>query len=559
MAFLPAPVMSTPTIPRARYGLFSVAEVINTNDPHIAGGGSYESSMFCSGGNVIAAAACVFPALGQVGGGPLYVTAVPAVINTDYECFGPINLAEFQAEATKALVANQERLLSAGLFEAIFPPGTASTVALTSATPVDALAALEGLARLYYSGQPTIHAAANLVSVLTASNVVRPAGDHLETVSGARVHPIANLDTTVMYLTGALTIWKGPNKVLDPVAATTNGQYTNTFRTVSLSAVAVANDCGIFFKVTGIASGSKVPGATGVTAGSPATLAPGGVTAPYDLGDLSADPVIGNTGSAKPAATPWTAGQYLVLGDGSRVTWTGTAWALWNAPIAAPTKATTKAYDTFAADAGITAQTSAMAMKLDSLGYLASPTAAWGQGQYMTVGTYRFYWNGTSWRPGSVCSPSLAEAQPVVPSSGVGPWATLAALQADPVYGNTGSCPPSEEGWFRGGWVDITGGTFAQWANTAGAVGWVAGKAPDYKAAKNNDVFPLVPGVPIAAGTTAVQAVAAMAPAGFVASPLTNWTVGQKVTITYGALSGANRLTTTAYWNGTAWVQGIHP
>lgn len=59
--------------------------------------------------------------------------------------------------------------------------------------------------------------------------------------------------------------------------------------------------------------------ATGATAGSPGTLTPVNSYAPATLAEAA-------TVTATPN-TAWTAGQYIVLGDGSTAHWTGTAWA----------------------------------------------------------------------------------------------------------------------------------------------------------------------------------------------------------------------------------------
>jgi hypothetical protein len=58
--------------------------------------------------------------------------------------------------------------------------------------------------------------------------------------------------------------------------------------------------------------------ATGATAGTPATLTPANSYAPADfthIGGLTASPL-----------TEWTAGQYVLLRDGSKAYWDGTQW-----------------------------------------------------------------------------------------------------------------------------------------------------------------------------------------------------------------------------------------
>lgn len=71
------------------------------------------------------------------------------------------------------------------------------------------------------------------------------------------------------------------------------------------------------------------PAITGLTAPTGTALAwtatPDRSVPPADLATLKADGVIGDSGTAKPAAK-FTTGQYYVLLDGSRVSYDGTAW-----------------------------------------------------------------------------------------------------------------------------------------------------------------------------------------------------------------------------------------
>jgi hypothetical protein len=62
--------------------------------------------------------------------------------------------------------------------------------------------------------------------------------------------------------------------------------------------------------------------ATGATAGTPGTWTPANSAPPATFPSLtSANPAI----VASPL-TPWTTGENVVLGDGSKVHWSGTAW-----------------------------------------------------------------------------------------------------------------------------------------------------------------------------------------------------------------------------------------
>jgi len=66
----------------------------------------------------------------------------------------------------------------------------------------------------------------------------------------------------------------------------------------------------------------------GATAGDPGFFTPPGASAPANLAALLAiDPDVTATPS-----TAWEDDQYVLLGDNSRATWTGTAWEAWTAP-----------------------------------------------------------------------------------------------------------------------------------------------------------------------------------------------------------------------------------
>lgn len=254
MAILPSATVSAPTIQEARYGLYSVVNVIPTNDPHIMGGTTYESTMLCAdGGLIVLDDVCTADAFTDDTTNPSYTDAVPALLTSLYECTGPMNLAEFHAKAMKAASSNQERILSNLLFPNVFDPADATTATNVGTGVAGALATLEGIARTFYSGQGIIHTAASNVSLLTQGFQIRVAGDHLETQLGTRIHAIADDDDTAMYLTGAVTIWRGNTQVLDPVQEKNgSGNYTNLWRVHASTTIAVANDCGIFYKVTGL-------------------------------------------------------------------------------------------------------------------------------------------------------------------------------------------------------------------------------------------------------------------------------------------------------------------
>lgn len=71
------------------------------------------------------------------------------------------------------------------------------------------------------------------------------------------------------------------------------------------------------------------PAATGATAGTPGTFTPAGSTPPANLAALEG--VVAPT-----PATAWTAGQFVVLGDGSYAHWDGDSWESGATPAAEP-------------------------------------------------------------------------------------------------------------------------------------------------------------------------------------------------------------------------------
>lgn len=60
------------------------------------------------------------------------------------------------------------------------------------------------------------------------------------------------------------------------------------------------------------------PAVTSATAGTPGGFLPAGADSPDSLAEM--------TGITAVPATPWTTGQHVVLGDGTRACWSGTDW-----------------------------------------------------------------------------------------------------------------------------------------------------------------------------------------------------------------------------------------
>lgn len=147
--------------------------------------------------------------------------------------------------------------------------------------------------------------------------------------------------------------------------------------------------------------------------------------------------------------------------------------SLWAPPVPpGPDKGSASPGDTFPAEVTVTAEDATNAAKLAGLGYVADPTTPWAADEYMTVGAYRFWWNGTQWMPGAN-APALAATGVVAGEpghftpSGATPPATIGDLRtAIP------SPAPADE-WTTAQYVEIGTGN-AYWSGTD----WVMGKAP---------------------------------------------------------------------------------
>jgi len=164
-----------------------------------------------------------------------------------------------------------------------------------------------------------------------------------------------------------------------------------------------------------VGGSSTLPGltlATGVTAGTPGTWSPANASPPLNLAALQAKGAMGQTGA-------WTAGQYVILYDGSHAYWTGTAWAAGEVP-SPPTGALAGAPGSFTPAGSAVPATLAALQALGALGQ----TAAWATGQYVVLGdSSNANWPGTAWAAG--IHAALEDAHVVTPGN-----FTIAAIQA---------------------------------------------------------------------------------------------------------------------------------
>jgi hypothetical protein len=86
---------------------------------------------------------------------------------------------------------------------------------------------------------------------------------------------------------------------------------------------------------------------TGANAGIPGTWTPAGSIPPdnvYDLAQGHWVEVVANP------QTQWTTGQYVTLGDGTRATWSGTAWVGGVAPLESEASTESKTFEAIPVD-----------------------------------------------------------------------------------------------------------------------------------------------------------------------------------------------------------------
>jgi hypothetical protein len=181
--------------------------------------------------------------------------------------------------------------------------------------------------------------------------------------------------------------WKGEVKLSPPdtIGNTTSGTYATFTASLPYQGKPVLID----------STGAEVSPApvtpTGVTAGSPGAFTPANATAPANLAALQALGALGQSAA-------WTAGQYVVLGDGSYATWGGAAWA-------AATKATAGVAGTPGTwtPAGSIPPATLAALTGSSPAITATPATAWTTGQSVVLGNASdAHWSGTAWLAGVV-------------------------------------------------------------------------------------------------------------------------------------------------------------
>ncbi len=174
--------------------------------------------------------------------------------------------------------------------------------------------------------------------------VAKNAGDQTTKLCGATRPGVTtydytltgNVDVDLANDSGLLALsWDSPGSVQDfefipntELGVTFSGQLV--LDPLNVKADEYGGDLTSDFSFSIVGTPSRVVGGgavaiTGVTAGTPGSFQPANAPIPANLAALKADPVVGDAGTNKPSATPWTTGQSVLLGTGS-AHWDGSAW-----------------------------------------------------------------------------------------------------------------------------------------------------------------------------------------------------------------------------------------
>jgi hypothetical protein len=181
---------------------------------------------------------------------------------------------------------------------------------------------------------------------------------------------------------------------------------------------------------------------TAIIPGQPGTYQPNlAAVVPNDLAALQALGAVGQS-------TPWTAGQYIVLGNTQPAYWDGAQWQLGIAPV---TPVVTQ---------GSPGTVSPVPFNLASLQAYGSlgQTTAWPPGSSITLGNgQQAHWNGSAWVAGPAPTPVVAlpaatvrpGAPPGAPAAG---YQVLYSSGATLVQGPRPSPAPMSSGVYAANW-----------------------------------------------------------------------------------------------------------
>lgn len=282
-----APVaVDAPSVTPARGGLLPVADITEASDSHIAFGIEYQSFLCDEGGYT---AGCVDAPAGvpiddpKLFGGSHIVQGVPVVVYAGIECdlFG----APYSQQALDRLAGSEDRLVAEAFYRwAVLGQWNAGTApvafqeTVTADNIVEAIAALEQYAGETYAGRPVLHMNRATATLAIAADVI--VGDltgNLATVQGTPVANSAGYPDGVIFITGAVNLWRTPVDSYQAPNTATNTSMALAERTYVLS-----TDC-----LLAIAGADELdppdPPAMDVIYVSPSTVV-GGTTAILTIG-----------------------------------------------------------------------------------------------------------------------------------------------------------------------------------------------------------------------------------------------------------------------------------
>jgi hypothetical protein len=221
--------VAAPAVQPYRYGLLSAAQVLPTDDVHMALGTIWIPNQCDRPG--IAPDPCATPAVAkELAELPLAPDVVPFAVYGSFTCslvgFTP---EEAHERAVAHLTQGEQRAVEYAVWtgEQGTEPHLAdsSTTTLAGAsTPADAVATLEDWLATNYSGTGVLHMARGAATWLASDNLLRREGDRLETQLGTRVaagggYSEANTSpagaaaaagTYWIYATGAVVLRRSP-------------------------------------------------------------------------------------------------------------------------------------------------------------------------------------------------------------------------------------------------------------------------------------------------------------------------------------------------------------
>lgn len=228
-------------------GLLPVADVTEVTDGHYLFGLEYQSFLCEDGGYT---AGCVdAPAAVPVDdvkefAGSHIVDGVPVTVYAGVECdlFG----APYSSQAAARLAGSEDRLVAGAFYRhaalGAWNAGEAALVlpeTVTQDNIVEAIAALEQYAGEHYAGMPVLHMNRATATYAIAADLVVPNIDGtLATLQGTPVANSAGYPDGVIFITGAVQLWRTP--VANHTAPNLG---TNTALALAERTYVMATDC----------------------------------------------------------------------------------------------------------------------------------------------------------------------------------------------------------------------------------------------------------------------------------------------------------------------------